>query len=440
MPLLIVLIGIIVLLILMIHFKINGLISLIVVSLFVGIMEGMPILKVTKSIYNGVGGQLSSIALIVAFGAMFSKMLDECGAGQRIAMTLVQKFGLKRIQWAMMITAFILGITMFYEPAFVLLIPIVYSISSKTKVPLIVAGFPMSVGLSVTQCFLPPHPGPTAVVNMYNASVGKTLLLGIIIAIPAALIVGILFSKTKLVRNAKCSIPEGLTAERVFSDEEMPSFSSSLSIALVPVVLMAFNTFAEIILPKTSKILVYTAFFGDAPIALLIAVLISMIVLGIRRGKDSDEIMKSFSEGVKSVAMIILIIGAGGAFKQVIVDAGVANYIKNIVGSLNVSPLILAWSIAATLRICIGSATVSVNAAAGIVLPLLSLGNVNPELMVLATASGSCICSHVNDPGFWMFKEYFNMPLSDAFRTRSTYTTILSLCGLAGVLILNIFI
>jgi gluconate transporter len=264
---------------------------------------------------------------------------------------------------------------------------------------------------------------------MYNASVGKTLLLGIIIAIPAALIVGILFSKTKLVRNAKCSIPEGLTAERVFSDEEMPSFSSSLSIALVPVVLMAFNTFAEIILPKTSKILVYTAFFGDAPIALLIAVLISMIVLGIRRGKDSDEIMKSFSEGVKSVAMIILIIGAG-----------VANYIKNIVGSLNVSPLILAWSIAATLRICIGSATVSVNAAAGIVLPLLSLGNVNPELMVLATASGSCICSHVNDPGFWMFKEYFNMPLSDAFRTRSTYTTILSLCGLAGVLILNIFI
>lgn len=440
MSVIIVAFGVILLLVLMMKFKLNGFISLLLVSLVVGILEGMPLNEVVTSMENGIGGQVKSLILILGFGAMLGKILAECGAAQRIANTMVSKFGIKRIQWAMIVTALIIGITMFFEAGFIILIPIIFTIAAETGLSLLYVAYPAVVGLSVTHSFLPPHPGPSAVCILYGASIGKTLLLGLPIAIPGAIIVGIFFARTKFISKIKGSIPEGLNNKKIFTEEEMPSFITSLIIAVIPIILMAFNAFAEMFLPTNSPILYYTSFIGDAPIALFISSMIAIYVLGIKRGKTIDEMMNIAKESTKSIAMILFVIAAGGAFKQVIVDAGVGDYIKNMLDGVNISPLILAWGIAAILRVALGSATVAVTTAAGIALPFVTGGEVSPELMVLATTCGSIFASHVNDPGFWMYKEYLNLSVGEALKTRTSYTTILSFIGLIGVLILDIFI
>jgi gluconate transporter len=439
MPLLIVGVGVILLLLLMVKLKFDGFLSLIVVSVVVGLLEGMPLNAVTKSIYDGIGGQLKSLILILAFGAMLGKLLADSGAAQRIATTLINKFGKENVQWAMLLTSIIVGITMFFEAGFIVLIPIIYTVVAETGLSLIYVGLPAVIGLSTTHSFLPPHPGPAAVAVIFGADMGKTLLLGLLVALPAALIVGVFYSRTKFATGVKASIPTGLVTVKVFKEEEMPSFAMSMFTALIPIVLMAVSTFGDLLLTKKAPILTYLHFFGDAPIALLITVLISIFTLGIHRGKTLHEVMSSLSGSVKAIAMIILVIAAGGAFKQVIVDAGVGKSITALTHGLNVSPIVLAWTIAATLRIAVGSATVAITTASGIVLPLLQSSGVSPELMVLATSSGSVFASHVNDPGFWMFKEYFNLELAEAIKVRTTYTCILAVLGLIGVLILNLF-
>ncbi|MDS0527119.1 gluconate:H+ symporter [Clostridium sp. SHJSY1] len=431
--------GVLILLVLMMGLKIDGFISLILVSLIVGIMLGMPLEKVTASMYSGIGGQLKSLILILAFGAMLGKLLADSGAAQRIATTLINKFGKKRVQWAMLLTSLIVGITMFFEAGFIVLIPIIFTVVAETGIPLMFVGLPAVIGLSTTHSFLPPHPGPAAVAVTYGASMGKTLLLGLLIAIPAAILVGIFYTKSKWVASVKASVPEGLATSKIFKDDEMPSFGASMFTALIPVILMAITTFADLYLDKESVLLKYISFVGDAPVALLITVLIASYTLGVARGRKLEEVMKSLSGSVKAIAMIILVIGAGGAFKQVIVDAGIGKTISEMTQGLNISPLILAWVIAALLRTAVGSATVAITTASGIVLPLLASTGVSPELLVLATSSGSVFASHVNDPGFWMFKEYFNLPVGQAIKIRTVYTILLSIIGLAGVLVLDIF-
>ncbi|MEK5164110.1 gluconate:H+ symporter [Paenibacillus sp. FSL R5-0527] len=437
MPLLIVALGVALLLVLMVGFKLEGFISLVLVAIVVGLLNGLTFSDVVNSVEEGIGGQLGHLALIIGFGAMLGKLMADCGAAQRIAMTLTAKFGEKRLQWAILITAFVLGVTLFFEIGFILLIPIVFTIVSRMKVNLLYIGLPMAVALSTTHSFLPPHPGPAAVASVFGASMGKTLLLGLVIAIPSAIIAGILFSKTKLIRAMNPAIPEGLYNTKEFKEEEMPSFGVSLFTALVPIVLMAVLAVAEMVMPQDSGAFKIIAFFGESGIALLISVLIAIYTFGIARGRKMKEIMGSVGASLKSIATIMFVIGGGGAFKQVLVDSGVADYIKNIMTGLDISPLILAWIIAAVLRLALGSATVTVMTASGIVLPLLGMSGASPELMVLATTSGSVIFSHVNDPGFWMYKEYFNLSLLDAIKSRSVYTTILAVCGLLGVLALN---
>lgn len=431
--------GVLLLLVLMIGFKIDGFISLILVSLVLGLMLGMPVDKVTASMYKGIGSQLQSLILILAFGAMLGKLLSDSGAAHRIAMTLINKFGKKNVQWAMLLTSLIVGITMFFEAGFIVLIPIVFTVVAEIDLPLMYVGLPVVIGLSTTHSFLPPHPGPASVVITYGASMGKTLLIGLIIAIPAAIIVGIWYSRTKWVQSVTASIPEGLVEVKKFKEEELPGFGVSVFVALVPVILMAISTFSGLILDKKSIALKYINFIGDAPIALLITVLIAIYLLGIARGRKIDDVMKSLSVSVKAICMIILVIAAGGAFKQVIVDAGVGNTVNQLTSGLNVSPLLLAWIIAAAVRTAVGSATVAVTTASGIILPLVTAGGASPELMVLATTCGSIFASHVNDPGFWMFKEYFNIPVGQAIKVRTVYTCILSVIGLIGVLILSNF-
>jgi len=435
MPFLSVAIGVALLLLLMIRFKLNGFIALILVALAVALLLGMPIDKVIASAEQGVGNTLGKLALIIGFGAMLGKLLADCGGAQRIASTLIEKSGRQYIQWAVVLTGFIVGFALFYEVGFVLLLPLVFTIAASARIPVLYIGVPMAAALSVTHGFLPPHPGPTAIALIFHADMGKTLLLGTILAIPTVILAGPIYAR--LLKGIDKPIPEGLFNPRTFTEKEMPSFAVSVWTALVPVILMAVRALAEMLLPRSHALLVYAEFIGDPVMATLIAVLIAIFTFGLNRGRSIDEVMSSIADSVKIIAMILLIIGGGGAFMQVLVDSGVDRHIASIMHGSGVSPILLAWSIAAFLRIALGSATVAAITAGGIVAPLIATTGTSPELMVLAVGSGSLIFSHVNDPGFWMFKEYFNLSIMETVKSWSALETIISVCGLVGCLLLN---
>jgi len=435
MPLLYVAIGVALLLLLMIRFKLNGFIALILVALAVGVMQGMPVNKVITSIKAGVGGTLGSLALIMGFGAMLGKLLADCGGAQRIATTLIEKFGTKHIQWALVLTGFIVGFALFYEVGFVLMLPLVFSVAASARMPLLYVGVPMAAALSVTHGFLPPHPGPTAIATLFNADMGKTLLFGTLLGIPTVILAGPVYAR--FLKNIDKPIPQGLYNPKTFTEAEMPSFGVSVWTALVPVVLMALRAVAEMLLPKGHVLLPYAEFFGDPVMATLIAVLIAIFTFGLNRGRTMEQVMDTLTDSIKIIAMMLLIIGGGGAFKQVLVDSGVDKYIASMMHSTQLSPIFMAWSIAAVLRIALGSATVAAITAGGIVAPLIVTSGASPELMVIAVGSGSVIFSHVNDPGFWLFKEYFNLTIGETIRSWSALETIISVCGLVGCLLLS---
>ena len=420
MPLVIVAIGVALLLLLMIRFKLNGFIALVLVALAVGLMQGMPLDKVIVSIKNGVGGTLGSLALIMGFGAMLGKMLADCGGAQRIATTLIAKFGKKHIQWAVVLTGFTVGFALFYEVGFVLMLPLVFTIAASAGIPLLYIGVPMAAALSVTHGFLPPHPGPTAIATIFHADMGKTLLFGTILAIPTVILAGPVYAR--FLKGIDKPIPEGLHNPKTFTEEEMPGFGVSVWTSLVPVILMAMRAVAEMVLPKGHAFLPIAEFFG------------------LNRGRSMEQINDTLTSSIKIIAMMLLIIGGGGAFKQVLVDSGMDKYIASIMHESNMSPLFMAWSIAAVLRIALGSATVAAITAGGIAAPLIATTGVSPELMVIAVGSGSVIFSHVNDPGFWLFKEYFNLTIGETIKSWSMLETIISVCGLIGCLLLGMVV
>ncbi|MFP1757160.1 gluconate transporter [Lonsdalea quercina] len=438
MPLVIVAVGVAILLLLMIRCKLNGFIALVLVALAVGILQGMPVDKVIASIKNGVGGTLGSLALVMGFGAMLGKMLADCGGAQRIATTLIDGFGHKNIQWAIMLTGFTVGFALFYEVGFVLLLPLIFSIVASARIPLLYAGVPMAAALSVTHGFLPPHPAPTAIAAIFHADMGKTLLYGTLLGIPTAILAGPVFAR--FLKKIDKPVPEGLYNPKQFSEDEMPSFGVSVGTALVPVMLMAVRAIAEMVLPQGHALLPYAEFFGDPVMATLISVLIAIFTFGLNRGRTMDEVMATVSDSIKIIAMMLLILGGGGAFKQVLVDSGVDKYIAHMMEGSSLSPLFLAWLIAATLRIALGSATVAAMTAGGIAAPLIATTGVSPELMVIAVGSGSVIFSHVNDPGFWLFKEYFNLTIGETLKSWSALETIIAVCGLLGCLLMSLVV
>lgn len=438
MPLIIVIIGILLLFILIAKFKLNAFITFIIVSLFVGIAEGMEPISVVDSIQKGIGNILGFLVIILGLGAMLGKLVADSGAAQRITTQLVEKFGKKNIQWAVVLTGFIVGIPMFYSVGFVILVPLVFTIAAATGLPLLYVGLPMLASLSVTHGYLPPHPAPTALATMFNADIGKTLLYGIIVAIPAIIVAGPLLSRTLKGINAT-PLKEFLNPV-ILKEEEMPGMANSIISALLPVILIAVAALAQFTMPEDFFLTKILVFMGNPAIAMLIAVLVAIYTLGLGRGKSMKEVMDTVSSAITGITMVLLIIAGSGALKQVLIDSGVSNYIGGILEQSSISPLILAWLIATVIRVCVGSATVAGLTAAGIVLPLVQGTGVSPELMVLAIGSGSLMLSHVNDSGFWLFKEYFNLSVNDTLKSWTVMETTVGVMGLLGVLVINMFI
>jgi gluconate:H+ symporter, GntP family len=448
MPLLIIAFGVILLLIFIMGLKLNTFVSLIIVSFIVAILLGMPMSDVVSSIEAGLGSTLGHIALIFGMGAMLGRLIADAGGANRIANTLIDKFGQKRIQWAILFASFIVGIALFLEVAIVLLIPIIYSIAKEMKVSIVYLGLPMVAAALATHAFLPPHPGPTAVAAEYGANIGLVLVYGIIIAIPTVILSGILFP-----RIAKNIVPSAFSREgsasfgvaKTFKEDEMPGFGISVFTALFPVILMGIGAIVDIV--KAEEIIpdnVWTdiaAFVGNASTAMVISLLLAIYTMGIRRNISMKKMMDSCGSAINSIGMLLLIIGGGGALKQVLIDGGVGDYVAGIFAGTSLSPIFFAWLVAAILRICLGSGTVATLTTAGLVIPsLATMPDVNLELVTLATGAGSAIAAHVNDAGFWMVKESLGMTLKEALGTYTILSTVVAVSGLAFTMILDIFI
>jgi gluconate:H+ symporter, GntP family len=448
MPLVIVGVGIIALLILIMGLKLNTFISLIIVSFGVALALGMPLDEIVTTIEAGLGGTLGHLALIFGLGAMLGKLIADSGGAQRIAMTLVNKFGEKNIQWAVVAASFIIGVALFFEVGLVLLIPIVFAISRELKISILYLGIPMTAALSVTHGFLPPHPGPTVIAGEYGANIGEVLLYGFIISIPTVILAGPVFTKIakKLVPASftKTGNIASLGEQKTFKLEDTPGFGISVFTALLPVILMSIATIITLV-QKTmgiedNSILAAIRFIGNAGTSMLLSLLVAIYTMGLARKIPIKNVMESCTTAITHIGMMLLIIGGGGAFKQVLINGGVGDYVAELFKGTSLSPILLAWIIAAILRISLGSATVAALTTAGLVIPLLGQTDVNLALVVLATGAGSLIASHVNDAGFWMFKEYFGLSMKETFATWTLLETIISVAGLGFILLLSLFV
>ncbi|VVD30236.1 GntP family permease [Paraburkholderia dioscoreae] len=441
-------IAIALLILLITRYKVYPFLVLIIVSLLLGLASGMPIGTIVKSFETGNGNTLGHIAIVVGLGTMLGKMMAESGGAERIATTLIDFFGEKNIHWAMMIVAIIVGLPVFFEVGFVLLIPIAFNVAKRTNKSLLLVGLPMVAGLSVVHGLLPPHPAAMLAVQAYHADIGRTIAYGLIVGVPTAIVAGPLFA-LMISRYIKLPKDNALASQFLGADEtdaanngdgaqktaprrELPSFGVTLFTILLPVILMLVGSWADLVFTQKTLANDLLRFVGNSDVALLIAVLVSFWTFGASRGFDREQIQKFCGECLAPIAGITLIVGAGGGFGRVLMDSGISKEIVNAATSAHLSPLLFGWLVAALIRLATGSATVAMTTACGIVAPIAAAGavQVKPELLVLATGSGSLIFSHVNDGGFWLIKEYFGMTVGQTFKTWSLLETIISLMGL----------
>jgi Gnt-I system high-affinity gluconate transporter len=434
MHLLLVLFGILLLVALISWGKVNAFLAFLVVSILTGLLLGIPFDRIAGSVYKGIGDTLGQLAIVIVLGAMLGKIVAESGAAQRIAMTMMRIFGEKYLQWALMVTGFFIGIPLFYNVGFVLMVPLIFSVAYRYKLPVVFIGVPMLASLSVTHGFLPPHPAPSALVVQFHANMGKTLLYGMMIAVPAVILAGPVYSRT--LKHIVSFPLEGLVAAEK-PEEQLPGIFNSLFSSLLPVILLMATTLLPLLFTLPDSWKGVMAFLGDPSIILLAAIGAATYTLGIRRGMTMARITGIYEGAVKDISVILLIVAGAGALKEVFADSGVSTEIAGVLQGWPVQPLVLGWLMAAIIRVCLGSATVAGLTAAGIILPLTTRLHVDPNLMVLSIGAGSLFFSHVNDSGFWMFKEYFNLSIKDTIRSWSIMESIVSLTGLAGVLALN---
>ncbi len=421
--------------------KLNPFVTLIVVSLALGAAVGMPMSGIVKAFETGVGGTLGHIGLVVGLGTMLGKMMAESGGAERIAKTLINAFGEKNAHWAMLVVAFIIGLPVFFEVGFVLLIPVAFNVAKRTGTPILMVGLPMVAGLSVVHGLIPPHPAALLAVTAYQADIGKTILFALIVGVPTAILAGPVFAK--LISRVVVADPNN-PLEREFVEKDshqrdLPGFGITLFTILLPVVLMLIGSWADLFTTPKSLANDLLKFAGNSVMALLIAALVSFFTFGKARGFSREQILKFTNECLAPIAGITLVVGAGGGFGQILRDSGVSNAIIGVANAAHLSPLLLGWVVAVMIRIATGSATVAMTTACGIVAPIAAASGVavRPELMVLATGAGSLILSHVNDGGFWLVKEYFNLTVPQTFQTWTVLETIISIVALLGTLALS---
>jgi Gnt-I system high-affinity gluconate transporter len=432
-----VLVSILLLVVLIAWAKIQPFLAFLLTSIVAAVLLKLPLAAIPGSLEKGIGSTLSSLLGIICIGAMFGKLVAQSGAAQKIASVLMKLFGEKHITWALMCTGFIVGIPLFYNVGFVLLVPLIFSVVYQSKLPAVYLGVPLLAALSVTHGFLPPHPAPTAMVPIFNASLSTTLIYGMIVAVPAMILAGPVFAQ--LFRNTQ-SRPLKLFESQIIADDQLPSGFNCFATSLLPVLMIALSAALPAAATNETGWVSFLRFLSNPLIVMLFALIVASYTLGIARGIKIETLMDQYSGAVKDISVILLIVAGAGTLKQIFVDSGVSNTISAVLQGLPIHPLVLGWLIATLIRISLGSATVAGLTAAGIMAPVVVATSANPNLMILAIGAGSLMFSHVNDSGFWMFKEYFNLTLKETILSWSIMESIVGVTGLIGVLLLNLVV
>ncbi len=437
MTILLVLLSIAILVLLIVWAKLNPFLAFLIASITAGFLLGLPADRIARSVQSGMGSLLGDLVIVIVTGAMLGKLVAESGAAQRIAGFLMKAFGEKNITWAMAFTGLIVGIPLFYNVGFVLLVPLAFTVAYQYRISAVYVGIPLLAALSVTHGFLPPHPSPAALVAQFDANMGLTLFYGFLIAIPTIIIAGPVFAPR--LKNIQANPLKTFQAE-IRPESELPGIVNSLFTALLPVFLLVGTTALSLNTSPENPLASIVGFVADPGIVMLLSVLVATYTLGIRRNYQMGQIMDIYTVATKDIAMILLIVAGAGALKQIFTDTGVSLTIAEGLKTWDIHPLILAWLITAIIRVCVGSATVAGLTTAGIIAPLIVTMDVDPNLLVLSIGAGSLMFSHFNDAGFWMYKEFFNVSIKDTIKTWSVMETIVAVMGLIGVMVLDLFI
>lgn len=432
-----VLISIAILVLLIVWAKLNPFLAFLVAAISGGLLLGLPADQVAKSIQKGMGALLGDLVIVIVTGAMLGKLVAESGAAQRIAGFLMKIFGEKYITWAMSFTGLIVGIPLFYNVGFVLLVPLAFTISYQYRLPAVYVGMPLLAALSVTHGFLPPHPSPAALVAQFDANMGLTLFYGFLIAIPTIILAGPVFAP--FLKNIQAKPLKTFQSDPK-PEHELPGIGNSLFTALLPVFLLIGTTALNLNWEENGSFSPVIKLISDPSTVMLISLLFATFSLGISRKESMTKLMEIYTDATKDIAMILLIVAGAGALKQIFTDTGVSQELADGLKTWDMHPLILAWLITAVIRICVGSATVAGLTTAGIIAPMVDTMGVDPNLLVLSIGAGSLVLSHFNDGGFWMYKEYFNVSVKDTLKSWTLMETLVAVAGLVGVLILDLII
>ena len=435
------------LLLMVLKLKISAFISLLIISIYVGILTGMPLDNILQSIQDGMGSTLGFVATVVGLGAIFGQMLESSGGAISLAHSLVKKFGKEKASWAMVITGFIVAIPVFLDVGFIILVPIIYALSKDTQKSLLYYGIPLLAGLAVTHSFIPPTPGPVAVAAILNAQLGWVIFFGVLLGFPTAVIAGPLWGKYISKKIHILPPAEFLnSSEEAKQDKNLPSFRIVAVIISIPLVLILLNTLSSLLVEKEvlekSMLTDGVEFIGHPFSALIIATLIATYVLCVKRGMSKQTILDLSTKALGPAGIIILITGAGGVLKQILVDSGIGKIMAESMANSAMSPIVLAWILAAVVRVTQGSATVAMITAAGIIAPVMSefgLNDPHRALVVLAIASGATLLSHVNDSGFWLVGKYFGMNEKQTLQSWTVMESIIAVCGLVFTLLVSLF-
>jgi len=444
---LIVVTGVALLLLMVLKFRLSAFVSLLITSIVVGIMAGMPLNKITQRIQDGIASTLGFVATVVGLGAIFGQMLESSGGARSLANYLLKKFGTDKASWALLLTGFIVGIPIFLDVGFIILIPIVYALTRDTKRSVLYYAIPLLAGLAVTHTMVPPTPGPTAVSEILGVDLGWVVIMGLLVGLPTAAIAGPLFGRF-IAKRIYVPVPEifqnmGNSDEK--DQKKLPSFGIIAGLVMTPLLLILMGTFIELGVEKgalDNTILTRVLIFLGHPFTSLIIATLLSILLCLKQNMSRQAILDLSTKALGPAGIIILVTGAGGVLKQILVDSGIGKMLAESLADSSIPIIVLAWVLSSLVRITQGSATVAMITAAGIISPLLSTFNLsqqNVALIVIAIAAGATILSHVNDSGFWIVSKYLGMNEKQTLRSWTIMETIIAVCGLAFTLILSLF-
>lgn len=439
-----VVLGIALMLVLNMKFKVNAMVSLLIAALTIGFLERMGPAELLETIQTGFGSTLGSLAIIVVFGAVIGKLMVDSGAATRLADTLIEKFGVGKVKVAMVIVGLVFGLAMFYEVAFIILAPLIIAVAVEAKVPFLKIAIPAVAATTTAHSLFPPQPGPVALVDAYGADTGMVYIYARIVAIPTVIITG--WVLPRFLGYLDRPVPKLMRPDEDIPADQRPSFALSLFVPLIPAIVMISATITKAFISEDSAAYEWVSFIGSSIPAMAIALIAAIYFFGIKQGRSMEWTMGVFKSAVKGIAMVILIIGAGGALKQVIIDSGVGDYIGSLMTATSISPYIMAWAITVLIRLATGQGVVSAMTAAGIISAALmdpvtgTITAVNPALLVVATAAGSNTLTHVNDASFWLFKGYFDLSVKDTLKTWGLLQLCNSIVGLVVVMGISVLV